>query len=85
MKDDVLCLIIFYEVNIGDSVVLCCFVSGNLLFEVEWTFNDVKVKEFFVISLVIIVVRESNYGFYYCIVRFLEKVVGLFFIILNKM
>ena len=85
MKDDTLCPATSYEANIGDSIALCCPVSGNPPPEVEWTFGDVKVKESLDTNLVIIAVKESNYGSYNCTARSLEKVAGPFSITLNKM
>ena len=84
VKDDALCPMTSYEANIGDSVALCCPVSGNPPPEVEWTFDDVKVKESLATNLVITAVKESNFGSYHCTARSLEKAAGPFSITLNK-
>ena len=84
MKDDASCPKTSYEANIGDSVALCCPVSGNPPPEVEWTFDDMKVKESLATNLAIPSVKESNYGSYYCTARSLEKAAGPFTITLNK-
>lgn len=84
MKDDSLCPKTSYEANIGDSVTLCCPVSGNPPPEVVWTFDDAKVKESLATNLVIQPVKESNYGSYSCTARSLEKAAGPFSITLNK-
>ena len=83
-EDNAVCPKTFYEANIGDSVALCCPVSGNPPPEVEWTFDYMKVKESLATNLVIQPVTDSNYGSYYCTARSLEKVAGPFSITLNK-
>ena len=85
VKDDALCPTTSYEANIGDSVALCCPVGGNPPPEVEWAFDDVKIKESLATSLVITAVKESNYGSYNCTARSLEKAAGPFSITLSKM
>lgn len=84
MKDDALCPKANYEANIGDSIALCCPVSGNPPPEVEWTFHDMTLQTSLARSLVIQPVKESNYGSYYCTARSLEKAAGPFSITLNK-
>ena len=84
VKDNALCPKTSYEANIGDSVALCCPVSGNPPPEVQWKFDDVKVKESLATNLVIQPVKEKNYGSYYCTARSLEKVAGPFSFTLNK-
>lgn len=84
MKDDALCSKATYEADIGDSVVLCCPVSGNPPPEVEWTFQDVQLSTSLATSLVIQPVKESDYGSYYCTAKSLEQATGPFSIILNK-